>query len=99
MIAGSEKPMSDVPQWTGLFGQQVVLDLRSSFLCVGRLVERQGDFLLLADADMHDLRETTTTREQYLLKCREGMPPNRQFVWIPIGELVGLSRLADVIVP
>ena len=85
------------PQFSSLFGEQVVLDLRSPFLCVGKLTEQQKDYLLLADADMHDLRDSTTTRDQYLVKAKDGMPPNRRWVWIPLAELVGVSRLADVI--
>jgi hypothetical protein len=32
-----------------------------------------------------------------VVKAREGLPPNRQWVWIPLSELVGVSRLNDVL--
>ena len=82
-----------------LTGQVVVLDMVSSFVCIGRLAEHQGDFLRLDDADVHDLRDTTSTRDQYVLKCRlHGHMPNRQQAWLSLREVVGISRLADVIV-
>ena len=86
------------PAWESLFGDIVVLDLDSRFVCVGTLVEVQGDYLLLSDADVHDLRDTSTTRDLYVLQCRrDGTTPNRQWAWIRSEEIVGLSRLADVI--
>lgn len=85
--------------WHELAGQVVVLDLVSSFVCVGKLAETQDAFLRLEDADVHDLRDTTSTRDQYVLKCRlHGPTPNRRQAWISTREVVGISRLADVII-
>ena len=76
----------------------VVLDLSSSFVYVGRLVEQQGEFLVLRDADAHDLRDTQTTREKYVLACRgHGINANRLWVWVRLREVVGISRLEDVL--
>jgi len=89
---------SVVPSWQELFGQLVVLDLASPYVFLGRLVERQGEFLLLADADAHDLRDTQTTREKYVLASRgHGINPNRRWAWVSLREIVGVSRLDDVI--
>ncbi len=87
------------PSWESLFGELVVLDLESRYVAVGTLVELQGDYLLLSELDMHDLRDTTTTRDQYVLQCaRDGMTANRRWAWVKAESVVGLSRLADVIV-
>lgn len=87
-----------LPRFDALFGEWVVLDLSSPFVYVGRLVELQGDYLVLAEADAHDLRDSTTTREKYVLAARDhGVNVNRRWVWVSRGEVVGVSRLADVV--
>jgi hypothetical protein len=91
--------MSQPPAWNELFGQEVVLDLASQYVCLGRLVKQQGEFLLLADADAHDLRDTpTTSREQYVVAARtHGINATRRWVWVAMREVVAIARLADVI--
>lgn len=87
------------PALETLFGEVVVLDLESRFVCVGTLMERQGEYLLLSEADVHDLRDTPSTRDQYVLHCRrDGMTANRQWAWIRADEVIGMSRLSDVVV-
>ncbi|MGH7140857.1 MAG: hypothetical protein ACREHD_34430 [Pirellulales bacterium] len=86
------------PAFDDLFGQIVVIDLSSPYVYLGRLVEARGDFLLLSDADAHDLRDTATTREQYVLAaCGHGINANRRWVWVSRREIVGISRLDDVV--
>lgn len=86
------------PRFEQLFGELVVLDLSSQFVYLGRLVELQGDFLVLAEADAHDLRDSTTTREKYVLAARDhGINVNRRRVWVSRREVIGVSRLADVV--
>lgn len=89
----------DDREWEALWGQTVVLDLASHYVYIGRLVRQHGEYLLLKDADAHDLRDTlTTTREQYVLECRRhGVTPNRGWVWVSTREVVGLSLLEDVL--
>lgn len=91
--------MSLPPVWNDLFGQEVVLDLVSQYVFLGRLVQQQGDYLLLADADAHDLRDTpTTSREQYVVAARtHGINATRRWVWVAIRDVVAIARLADVI--
>jgi hypothetical protein len=84
--------------WQDCVGQIVVLDLVSPFVCVGLLVEVDRDCLLLEDVDLHDLRDTATTREAYVLEVRRhGTTSNRRRIWVSIREVVSLSRLEDVI--
>lgn len=87
------------PSFDDLLGQTVVLDLSSPYVYVGRLAETRGEFLLLADADVHDLRDSVTTREKYVLAVRgHGVSANRRWVWVSRREVVGISRLEDVVV-
>jgi hypothetical protein len=82
-----------------LIGQDVVLDLASPWVYVGRLSAVGVDYLVLEDADAHDLRDTATTREKYVRDCRlHGASPNRGRVWVNRRDLVGISLLADVVV-
>lgn len=81
-----------------LIGQVVVLDLASPWVYIGRLMGEQADYMVLEDVDAHDLRDTTTSREKYVLDCRlHGVTPNRRRTWVNRRDLVGVTRLEDVI--
>jgi hypothetical protein len=93
MIAPAE------PLWPQLIDREVVIDLASRYVVLGRLVAAHPESLELANVDVHDLRDTQTTRERYVLDCRQhGIRPNRGRVWISLREVVGISRLSDVLV-
>ncbi|RMG40068.1 MAG: hypothetical protein D6725_04190 [Planctomycetota bacterium] len=80
-----------------LIGRNVVVDAASQYVYVGRLTRVEEQFLLLEDADVHDLRDTSTTRELYVLDSkRHGIRANRRRVWIRRDELVSISLLDDV---
>src|ERR1041385_8226988 len=86
------------PQWEDLLNEVVVLDLADPFVYVGQLRERQGGFFVLQAVDAHDLRDTLTTREKYVLECRQhGVRPNRTWAWVAVREVVSISRLSDVL--
>ncbi|HVU87456.1 MAG TPA: hypothetical protein VHD36_09040 [Pirellulales bacterium] len=90
---------SEESLWSQLAGHEVVLDLASHYVVLGRLLTAGADFLELQSVDVHDLRDTQTTREKYVLDCRlHGIRPNRGRAWINLREVVGISRLADVLV-
>jgi hypothetical protein len=87
------------PLWPKLIDRELVIDLASPYVVLGRLVAAHADFLELAAVDVHDLRDTQTTREKYVLDCRQhGIRPNRVRAWISLGEVVGISCLSDVLV-
>lgn len=90
--------MSDSPPlMQALTGQSVVLDLASPFVAIGTLVGEDSQYFVLEQADMHDLRDSSTTRELYVLDCRRhGVGVNRQRVLIAKRDVVGISRLSDV---
>ena len=78
-------------------GREVVLDLQSQYVCVGTLVGEDHRYLTLKNADVHDLRDSATTRELYVLDCRRhGVNWNRKRVLVRRDEIVSLSLLADV---
>ena len=89
---------SDSHDWTELTGRQIVLDMSSPYVVLGQLDEVGPTFLRLSDADIHDLRDSRTTRELYVLEARHhGIRGNRRQVWVRIAEIVSLSLLADVL--
>ena len=57
-----------------------------------------GGWLVLRDADVHDLRDTATSRETYLVNSRlHGVHANRRSAWVRLAEVVCISRLDDVL--
>ena len=62
-----------------LIGQVVVLDLESPYVVMGTFRGTEGPYCILEDADMHDLRNTATTRDLYVLDAkRHGVNCNRR---------------------
>ncbi len=81
-----------------LVGREVVLDARSLFVYIGRLVKVDTHFVLLEDADVHDLRDSSTSREVYVLETKRfGIRANRKRVYVRRDEIVSFSLLDDVI--
>jgi len=81
-----------------LLGERVVIDLRSEYVCLGTLLRVEEHFLELRNADLHDLRDTETTRETYVVEsCRTGVKRNRRRVLLVRAEVVAVSRLEDVV--
>lgn len=79
-------------------GKQVVLDVQSMFVYVGKLSAVDEKTLSLKNADVHDLRDSTTTREVYVRDARvHGIQPNRKAVFVRLDQVVSISLLEDVI--
>ena len=82
-----------------LKGREVVLDLQSTYVVLGTLAGEDHRYVILKEADVHDLRDTTTTRDAYVLDARRhGIQPNRRRVLIRHAEIVTLSALDDVLI-
>jgi small nuclear ribonucleoprotein (snRNP)-like protein len=78
--------------------ERVVVDLRSSFVCLGTLLRLDEHFLELRNADLHDLRDTQTSRENYVAASRAtGIKRNRKRVFVVRAEVIAVSRLEDVV--
>ncbi len=89
----------DDDAWVDYVGHWIVLDMCSPYVYLGRLSERRGTCLILEDVDVHDLRDTTTTREKYVVDSRmHGIRSNRRRTMVRLEDVVGVSRLDDVVV-
>ena len=76
---------------------KVVVDFRSEFVALGTLKRFDEQFLELKNADLHDLRDTDTTREIYVAESvRTGIKRNRKRVIVNRADVVGISKLDDV---
>jgi len=79
-------------------GEKVVVDLRSTYVCLGKLSKVHEQYLELDDADFHDLRDTQSTRENYIAaSCATGIKRNRKKVLVKLDDMVAISRLSDVV--
>ncbi len=80
-----------------LIGDVVILDMDSHFVLVGTMAEGDHQYVVLEDADVHDLRDSSTTREIYVREIHlHGLTPNRKRVLVQREQIVSVSRLSDV---
>lgn len=85
------------PTLETLINQDVVIDIAAPYVFLGKLTGYDHKYLILEQADVHDLRDTTTTRENYVVDSRRfGIRSNRDKVYVRVGEVVSVSALADV---
>jgi small nuclear ribonucleoprotein (snRNP)-like protein len=81
-----------------LLGQEVVVDLASSYVCLGELAGLDENYLHLKDADLHDFRDSAATREIYVYESKQfGIRRNRARVLVRLGDVVAVTRLADIL--
>ena len=79
-------------------GQKVVIDLRSTYVCLGTLISFGEKFLEMKNVDIHDLRDTQTSRENYIAaSVATGIKRNRKLALINRDDLVAISLLADFV--
>lgn len=78
--------------------EKVVIDFRDQYVCLGTLVRIEPDYFELRNADLHDLRDTDTSRENYVAaSVATGIKRNRKRVIVFRSEIVAISRLDDVV--
>ena len=78
--------------------QKVVVDLRSHYVCLGTLVRFDDQWLELRNADLHDFRDTETSRENYVAESRAtGIKRNRKRLLLVRADVVAVTRLDDVV--
>jgi hypothetical protein len=81
-----------------LVGEKIVVDLKSAYVCLGTLLRVDVHFLELKNADFHDLRDTETSRENYVAaSVSTGIKRNRKKVLLFRDEIVAVSKLTDVV--
>ncbi|VAX36569.1 hypothetical protein MNBD_PLANCTO02-1986 [hydrothermal vent metagenome] len=86
-----------VNELSELQNKQVVLDVTSQYVYLGKLVNIDTHYMTLEEADVHDLRDANSTRELYVLEARRhGINVNRQRVHIRLEQIVSLSALDKV---
>lgn len=84
--------------WEKLIGASVVIDTNSPYIYLGKLVAADNYFITLADVDVHDQKEGSSTKEQYINSARKtGIKINRKEVIIRKDMIVSFSRLDDVV--
>ena len=85
------------PALEALVGRVVILDLKSSYVCLGTLASIDPLFYEMTDADLHDFRDSTATREVYTYdSVRLGIRRNRARVLIQRDEVVALALFDDI---
>ena len=81
-----------------MVNHKVVVDMASPFVCLGTLVRVSDHFLELKNADLHDLRDTETSRENYVAaSLTTGIKRNRKRVLLSRAELVAICLFDDVV--
>lgn len=81
-----------------MVGEMVVVDMRSEFVCLGTMTRVDDYFVEMKNADLHDLRDTDTTRENYTADARAtGIKRNRKRVLLLRSEIVAVAQLEDVV--
>lgn len=79
-------------------GHEVVVDTKTPIIYIGTLTAADENFLVLEEVDVHDINDTQSTKELYILEARKfGIKKNRSRVHVCFGQVVGISRLDDVI--
>jgi hypothetical protein len=85
------------PMLEGLLGKIVVVDLISSYVCLGTLVGSDAHFLEMRDADLHDFRDSPASREVYVHdSVRLGIRRNRARVLVRRDQIVAITRFDDI---
>lgn len=85
------------PLLESLIGHVVVVDLKSTFVCLGTLVACDDLYLEIRDADLHDFRDSTATREVYTYdSVRFGIRRNRARTLIRQDDVVAISRFDEI---
>ncbi|MBA3686714.1 MAG: hypothetical protein H0W72_15940 [Planctomycetes bacterium] len=76
----------------------MVVDLVESYLVIGTLEAVGPQHVSFVDADLHDHRESNSTKEIYASETQKfGVRVNRKRLDVPRHLVVAVSRLADVV--
>ena len=87
-----------VASFSDLVGERVVVDTDTTKLVVGTLEDAGAHFIALAEADVHDMRDSSVTSEVYTLEAyKYGVRANRRRVFVRTDRVVCVSLLKDVI--
>jgi hypothetical protein len=91
-------PEPDSSHLSALLGEVIVADLRSTYVCLGTLVDFDSLYLVFEDADLHDFRDSSATREVYVYdSVRLGIRRNRARVLVRRDEVIAVARFTDIL--
>ncbi len=80
-----------------LVGREIVVDIQSYYVYVGCLKEYDQHYFVLDEADVHDLRDTPTTRDMYVYETKKyGVRATRKQVTLCRDQVISFSSLDDV---
>ena len=87
-----------IDELVGLKDATIVVDTNTHYVYIGELKAASPEFIVLADADVHDASEGSSTKEMYAVEAkRHGVQKNRREVLVRTQHIVSISRLDDVI--
>lgn len=77
--------------------QKVVLDTRSSWVYIGVLEEVTDHCAVLSDVDVHDSKDTSTSKEIYIWQSiSSGVKANRERTYVNLEYIISFSLLDHV---
>ena len=77
--------------------KKIVVDTNSSWIYIGTLKNVGENSIELTDVDVHDSKDTATTKEIYLVHSKEtGIKSNRESVFINLDYVVSFSPFVKV---
>ncbi|MCK5004586.1 MAG: hypothetical protein KAS21_05835 [Candidatus Aminicenantes bacterium] len=77
--------------------KKLVVDTRSSWIYIGTLENIGDNSIELSDVDVHDSKDTPTTKEIYLLDSKKtGIKSNRDRTFVNLDYIISFSPLEDV---
>lgn len=78
--------------------KKIVVDFGTQYVCLGTLKRIDADCLELRNADLHDLRDTDTSRENYVIaSVATGIKRNRKRVILFRRDIVAVSLFDEVV--
>ncbi len=78
--------------------KQVVVDAEGPFVYIGRMRKVSSDFLELEEVDVHDINDSSSTKEIYLRQALEtGIRPNRENCRIARARVISISLYKDIL--
>lgn len=79
-------------------GRKIVVDFGNEYVCLGLLKGYDEHFLDLRNADLHDLRDTESSRENYVASSvATGIKRNRKRVLINRRDVIAISAMDEVV--
>jgi hypothetical protein len=81
-----------------LIGEQVIIDVKGSYIYLGTLAKVGREVIVLRDADVHYCGDSQTTTELYAMEAKKnGLRVNRQTVYLVRSEVLSLARVEDIV--